>query len=532
MGVPRNHPVVIWLVVWNIFYFSIQLGIIIPSDFHIFQRGRSTTSSDRIETMNSYWNNYGDDWGSPMTSGKPAPRLPWRERRGTRSNDAQFLPAPRETLSTNCPMDPHFLLVGGDWNMAGLFSISYMGCHPSNWRAHIFQRGRSTTNQLDFDVFFRLGDDHFESYHVIHIYDLLMLFISNNRICGPPDKIIGPYRGGFFCCKCLRWNLDSQHFISEDMIVAYKYIVAIFVDHIFMISIDVLHCMRHSPDPPFLRIFKLHPQLFQVKSPFFQVESPFFQVESPFFITCSPLKTYRRPWRKLKRCSLRSRGKKKHAFAGANDESSSINFGYLTGIAYEKKKLYFVWSPPWHLYIHFLTGKSSGILSDISSGILSGISSGICSGISSGILSGKSSGILSGISSGILSDISSGILSGISSGILSDISSGILSDLPSGISSGILFGRWGLAVPTGIWSSRLRSGSAHWDLELAVEVRQCPLRPGSRGWGPAVPTAICNSWLRSGSAHWDLELAVEVRLCPLGSGLRGGWGGGGGEELC
>ena len=32
----------------------------------------------------------------------------------------------------------------------------------------------------------------------------------------------------------------------------------------------------------------------------------------------------------------------------------------------------------------------------------------------------------------------------------------------------------------------------------------------------AVPTAICNSRLRSGSAHWDLELAVEVRLCPLG----------------
>ena len=151
---------------------------------------------------------------------------------------------------------------------------------------------------------------------------------------------------------------------------------------------------------------------------------------------------------------------------------------------------------PTMTFIHFLTRKSSGILSDISSGILSGI------------------------------------LSGISSGICSDISSGILSDIPSGISSGILSGRWGLAVPTGIWSSRLRSGSAHWDLE----VRQCPLRPGSRGWGPAVPTAICNSWLRSGSAHWDLELAVEVRLCRLGSGLRGGgggWGGGGGgEELC
>ena len=28
-----------WLVVWNIFYFSIQLGIVIPVDVHIFQRG-------------------------------------------------------------------------------------------------------------------------------------------------------------------------------------------------------------------------------------------------------------------------------------------------------------------------------------------------------------------------------------------------------------------------------------------------------------------------------------------------------------
>ena len=29
-------------------------------------------------------------------------------------------------------------------------SISYMGCHPSHWRTHIFQRGRYTTNQIFF----------------------------------------------------------------------------------------------------------------------------------------------------------------------------------------------------------------------------------------------------------------------------------------------------------------------------------------------------------------------------------------------
>ena len=58
--------------------------------------------------------------------------------------------------------------------------------------------------------------------------------------------------------------------------------------------------------------------------------------------------------------------------------------------------------------IHFVTGKSSGLLSDILSGILSGIPSGILSGISSGTLPGISSGTPSGISYGILSGISSG----------------------------------------------------------------------------------------------------------------------------
>ena len=38
---PENHGLVYnWLVVWNMFYIlSIQLGIVSPADFHIFQRG-------------------------------------------------------------------------------------------------------------------------------------------------------------------------------------------------------------------------------------------------------------------------------------------------------------------------------------------------------------------------------------------------------------------------------------------------------------------------------------------------------------
>jgi len=56
----------------------------------------------------------------------------------------------------------------------------------------------------------------------------------------------------------------------------------------------------------------------------------------------------------------------------------------------------------------------------------------------------------------------------------------------------------------------LRSGSAHCDLELAVEVRQCPLeKNGARGGGPVVPIGIWSSRWRSGIAHWDLDCEEE-----------------------
>ena len=102
---------------------------------------------------------------------------------------------------------------------------------------------------------------------------------------------------------------------------------------------------------------------------------------------------------------------------------------------------------------------------------------------------------------------------------------------------------WGPAVPTEIWSSWCPAVLEIWsplcDLEIAVEVRQCLLKSGTRGlgpagargWrlaveGPAVPTVIWSLQLianifavrqsspRSGArswgsaAHWDLEFPV------------------------
>ena len=126
----------------------------------------------------------------------------------------------------------------------------------------------------------------------------------------------------------------------------------------------------------------------------------------------------------------------------------------------------------------------------------------------------------------IYSDILSDILSGIYFD-LSIVLSGIYSDILSYILTFFLASIWNLS-----WHSIRHSFQAFilwpsfWHLSWhslwhsfwysiwhslfrLAEVWQCPRRSRAGGWGPAVPTAIWRLRLRSGSAHWDLELAVE-----------------------
>ena len=56
----------IWLVVWNVFYFPIQLGIIIPTDFHIFQRGRYTTNQQMYFLVNLHEESPSSEWSSAI----------------------------------------------------------------------------------------------------------------------------------------------------------------------------------------------------------------------------------------------------------------------------------------------------------------------------------------------------------------------------------------------------------------------------------------------------------------------------------
>ena len=64
-----------------------------------------------------------------------------------------------------------------------------------------------------------------------------------------------------------------------------------------------------------------------------------------------------------------------------------------------------------------------------------------------------------------------------------------------------------------LWHS-IRQCPLHWDLVLAVEVLQCPLTSGDCGWQCVLRAPLTSGacgW--AGSAHWDPELAVEIRGC-------------------
>ena len=60
-----------WLVVWNIFYFSIQLGIILPTDFHIFQMGWNMLKPPTSVDLDGFSH---QTWWKPLF--KPISQLP------------------------------------------------------------------------------------------------------------------------------------------------------------------------------------------------------------------------------------------------------------------------------------------------------------------------------------------------------------------------------------------------------------------------------------------------------------------------
>ena len=89
-------------------------------------------------------------------------------------------------------------LVGGFKHF--LFSISYMGCHPSHWRSHIFQDGYCTTNQWSTNGF--LGYQH----HPSPFFQMVPTRQSAAEVYLVP------------CCpSCSLWRPSEQKFADVDV---------------------------------------------------------------------------------------------------------------------------------------------------------------------------------------------------------------------------------------------------------------------------------------------------------------------------
>ena len=179
---------------------------------------------------------------------------------------------------------------------------------------------------------------------------------------------------------------------------------------------------------------------------------------------------------------------------------------------------------PTMTFVHFLTGKSSGILSDIFAGILPGILSGISSGISSGILSGKSSGILSGISSGIyLTYLLAFYLAYLLAYILTHLLAFYLAFYLANLLAFYL--TYLLAFYLAFYLAYLLACILTYLLAFYLAFYLAYLQAFYLAY---LLTFYLTSFLtffplRSGSAHCDLEVAVEVRQCRWGPCPLGIW---------
>jgi hypothetical protein len=107
------HQILVGGLEHVIFHF-IYGNFIIPTDAHMFQRGRYTTNQNYCKVSKS-------------------------------NNDSQL----NRFFVGSLKMMFIYIVIAGWWFGTWiLFSISYMGCHPSHWRTPSFFKIVKTTNQI------------------------------------------------------------------------------------------------------------------------------------------------------------------------------------------------------------------------------------------------------------------------------------------------------------------------------------------------------------------------------------------------
>ena len=224
-------------------------------------------------------------------------------------------------------------------------------------------------------------------------------------------------------------------------------------------------------------------------------------------------------WRNHDVLALDCLGNRQHLWTNRN---SIIIEDYASGFLYfcyakkeQTKLLYFVWSPPWHLYIFLLANLLAFYLTYLLAFYLAYLLAFYLAYLLAFYLSYFLAYVLAYLLASYLANLLAFYLANILALYLEYLLAFYLT----------VYLAYLLAFYLAYFLAYVLAYLLTFYLAfyLAVEVRQCPLGSGARGWGPAMPTGIWSSRLRSGSAHCDLEVAVEVRECPLRSPTCG-WG--------
>ena len=137
-----------------------------------------------------------------------------------------------DDFSTDIPMtDPNGAAIYGNiyhqytpnvsiYTIHGSYGI-YWECHHPNWRSHIFQRGRSTTNQMRFNFKQIAGHSHFSGSQISFVNGvnwIVSICVSPNSMNGdlrPRNSRINNHISSSYIyiyrCSAYLWGYEKDH---------------------------------------------------------------------------------------------------------------------------------------------------------------------------------------------------------------------------------------------------------------------------------------------------------------------------------
>ena len=119
----------------------------------------------------------------------------------------------------------YITLINPSWLVVWIF-FQYMGCHPSNWRTHVFQRGRYTTNQLVMDIYSNFANYFWHHPVMLDSFAARLKRLDDQMLEAQKEHQPGP--------QCVpgpwRKNIEKQNIIKQDVSIIFHMFLLVKTD--------------------------------------------------------------------------------------------------------------------------------------------------------------------------------------------------------------------------------------------------------------------------------------------------------------